>query len=80
MDLDPGNQMIPDQQHFNPRLTETEKTRHFLILREKLGIDRPLVVTNNRNTVKSREFARMYLVKSNQGISNLESRFLSSNQ
>ena len=28
------------------RLTETEKTRHFLILREKLGIDKPLVVTN----------------------------------
>lgn len=28
----------------NSRLTETEKTRHFLILREKLGIDRPMVV------------------------------------
>jgi kinesin family protein 1 len=26
------------------RLTETEKTRHFLLLRERLGIDRPLVV------------------------------------
>ena len=24
------------------RLTETEKTRHFLLLREKLGIDKPL--------------------------------------
>jgi len=24
------------------RLTETERTRHFLILREKLGIDKPI--------------------------------------
>lgn len=28
----------------NFRLSETEKTRHFLLLREKLGIDKPIVV------------------------------------
>ena len=28
------------------RLTTTEKTRHFLLLREKLGIDRPLSFSN----------------------------------
>ena len=33
------------------RLTETEKTRHFLILREKLGIDKPLVVAGGASHV-----------------------------
>ena len=28
------------------RLTTTEKTRHFLLLREKLGIDKPLSFSN----------------------------------
>ena len=28
------------------RLTETERTRHFLILREKLGIDKPMVMAS----------------------------------
>ena len=38
-----------------PRLTETEKTRHFLIMREKLGIDKPLVVASNSHTLDKRE-------------------------
>jgi len=44
------------------RLTETEKTRHFLIMREKLGIDKPLVVANNSHTLDKREKEAVNLV------------------
>ena len=44
------------------RLTETEKTRHFLILREKLGIDKPLVIANTSHTLDKREKEAVNLV------------------
>ena len=44
------------------RLTETEKTRHFLILREKLGIDKPMVVTLNKEYLDKREKEAVNLV------------------
>merc|ERR1740128_677307 len=49
------------------RLTETEKTRHFLLLREKLGIDRPLVVANNREYLDKREKEAVNLVAKASG-------------
>ena len=41
------------------RLTETERTRHFLLLREKLGIDKPLLsfVPGNHHLDKSEKEA-----------------------
>ena len=44
------------------RLTETEKTRHFLILREKLGIDKPLVVANTSLNLDKKEKEAVNLV------------------
>ena len=44
------------------RLTETEKTRHFLILREKLGIDKPLVIAATSHTLDKREKEAVNLV------------------
>ena len=44
------------------RLTETEKTRHFLILREKLGIDKPLVIANTSHALDKREKEAVNLV------------------
>ena len=44
------------------RLTETEKTRHFLILREKLGIDKPLVIANTQHALDKREKEAVNLV------------------
>ncbi|XP_023321625.1 kinesin-like protein unc-104 isoform X3 [Eurytemora carolleeae] len=44
------------------RLTETEKTRHFLILREKLGIDKPLVVAASKEYLDKREKEAVNLV------------------
>ena len=44
------------------RLTQTEKTRHFLILREKLGIDKPMVVTINKEYLDKREKEAVNLV------------------
>ena len=32
-------------------MTETERTRHFLILREKFGMDEPIVVPPSQNHV-----------------------------
>ena len=44
------------------RLTETEKTRHFLLLRERLGIDRPLVVADKGQILDKREKEAVNLV------------------
>ena len=44
------------------RLTETEKTRHFLLLRERLGIDRPLVVPDKGQILDKREKEAVNLV------------------
>ncbi len=43
-------------------MTETEKTRHFLILREKLGIDKPLVVAASKEYLDKREKEAVNLV------------------
>ena len=43
-------------------MTETEKTRHFLILREKLGIDKPMIVTGNKEYLDKREKEAVNLV------------------
>ena len=48
-------------------MTETEKTRHFLILREKLGIDKPMVVTANKEYLDKREKEAVNLVAKASG-------------
>ncbi len=43
------------------RLEDTEKTRHFLLLREKLGIDKPLSFSNTpHNLDKSEKVLRKF--------------------
>ena len=37
------------------RLTDTERTRHFLLLREKLGIDKPLSFSYNAHNLDKSE-------------------------
>jgi hypothetical protein len=44
------------------RLGETERTRHFLLLREKLGIDRPLVITAAKEHLDKSEKEAVNLV------------------
>ena len=50
-----------------PRLTETERARHFLLLREKLGIDKPLVLANTRENLDKSEKEACNLVARARG-------------
>ena len=52
---------------FHFRLTETEKTRHFLILREKLGIDKPLAIPTHSHTLDKSEKEAVNLVAKASG-------------
>eukprot|EP00095_Tigriopus_kingsejongensis_P003044 maker-scaffold971_size75022-snap-gene-0.8 protein:Tk03044 transcript:maker-scaffold971_size75022-snap-gene-0.8-mRNA-1 annotation:"kinesin 3b isoform x14" len=49
------------------RLTETEKTRHFLLLREKLGIDKPLSFSNTPHNLDKSEKEACNLVAKASG-------------
>ena len=44
------------------RLGETERTRHFLLLREKLGIDRPMVIAAAKEHLDKSEKEAVNLV------------------
>ena len=43
------------------RLTDTERTRHFLLLREKLGIDKPLSFSHTAHTLDKSEKVQPYV-------------------
>ncbi|XP_059085129.1 kinesin-like protein unc-104 isoform X3 [Tigriopus californicus] len=49
------------------RMTETEKTRHFLLLREKLGIDKPLSFSNTPHNLDKSEKEACNLVAKASG-------------
>ena len=49
------------------RLTDTERTRHFLLLREKLGIDKPLAFPYNAHNLDKSEKEACNLVAKASG-------------